>query len=313
MRTSRGHISLNALRVFEAAARLLSFNDAAAELGVTPSAVSMQIRRLEELIGRSLFVRAHRSVTLSETGTRLGPGLIALFADIERLVSNVVDTETAALRISAMPSFAATWLPPRLAGFSVRHPEYEVRIEGADALADFVRGEIDIGLRYGAGAYPDLHCEKIADAMAFPVCSPAFAARHEAALAAPGALLGLPLLYDEIAALAPGLPTWSSWFEAAGVEGMSRDRGLLFESHHMALAAAQSGQGVALGLTPLVNDDIAAGRLVRLFDIEIGSAYAFWLVCRPDRLKERKIAVFRAWLIGEMNLSQSRTPAGIDA
>jgi len=306
MRTPRGHIPLNALRSFEAAARLMSFNEAAAELCVTPSAVSMQIRRLEELIGRPLFVRAHRSVTLSETGARLAPKLIALFADIERLVSDVIDTETVALRISAMPSFAAKWLPQRLADFSVRHPDYQVRIEGADALADFVRDEIDIGLRYGPGGYPDLHCEKIADAVAFPICSPAFAARHAAALATPSALLGLPLLHDEIAALAPGLPTWTSWFEAAGVERMSENRALLFESHHMALSAAQSGQGVALGLTPLVNDDIAAGRLVRLFDIEVQSAHAFWLVCRTDRLKERKIADFRAWLIGEMNISQNR-------
>lgn len=304
MRTPRGHIPLNALRSFEAAARLLSFNDAAVELGVTPSAVSLQIRRLEDLIGRPLFVRAHRSVMLSETGARLAPRLIALFTDMEQLVSDLIATETVALRISAMPSFAAKWLPSRLADFSVQHPDYQVRIEGADALADFVRDEIDIGLRYGPGGYSDLHCEKIADAVAFPVCSPEFAAQHAAALATPSALLALPLLHDEIALIAPCLPTWTSWFEAAGVECMRENRGPLFDSLHMSLAAAQSGQGVALGLTPLVNDDIAAGRLVRLFDIEVRSAHAFWFVCRTDRLKERKIADFRAWLIGEMKVSQ---------
>ena len=278
----------------------MSFNDAAAELGVTPSAVSLQIRRLEVLIGRPLFVRAHRSVKLSKTGARLAPMLINLFGDVERLVSDVIESETAALSISAMPSFAARWLPPRLSRFSARHPNYHVRVEGDDALADFVRDAVDVGLRYGSGGYSKLHCEKIAAAVAFPVCSPEFATRHAAALATPSALLALPLLQDEIATLAPGLPSWSAWFAAAGVRRAREKRGPQFESLHMALAAAQSGQGVALGLTPLVNDDIDAGRLVRLFDIEIPSAFAFWFVCRADRLKQRKIADFRAWVIDEM-------------
>jgi LysR family glycine cleavage system transcriptional activator len=299
-RTPRGRIPLNALRGFEAAARLMSFNDAAAELGVTPSAVSLQIRRLELLIGRPLFVRVHRAVKLSKTGARLAPMLINLFGDVERLVSDVIESETASLRITAMPSFAARWLPPRLSRFSASYPDYQVRVEGEDALADFVRDEVDIGLRYGAGGYAKLHCEKIASAVAFPVCSPAFAAQHSAALATPSSLLTLPLLQDEIAALAPGLPSWSAWFAAAGVRQGRAKRGPQFESLHMALAAAQSGQGVALGLTPLVNDDIDAGRLVRLFDIEVSSAFGFWFVCRADRLKQRKIADFRAWIIDEM-------------
>jgi LysR family transcriptional regulator, glycine cleavage system transcriptional activator len=300
MRTPRGHIPLKALRSFEAAARHMSFNDAATELGVTPSAVSLQIRRLEDLIGRPLFVRAHRSVSLSKTGARLAPMLITLFADMERLVSDVTESESSCLRLSAMPSFAARWLPPRLTRFSARHPDYQVRVEGDDSLADFVRDEIDVGLRYGPGGYADLHCEKIAAAVAFPVCSPAFAKQHAEVLTTPSSLLVLPLLHDEIAAIAPGLPNWNSWFEAAGVRRGRENRGPQFESLHMALAAAQSSQGVALGLTPLVNDDIGAGRLVRLFEIEVPSAFAFWFVCRADRLKQRKIADFRAWVISEM-------------
>lgn len=296
MQKPRVQIPLNALRSFEAAARLLSFNRAAAELGVTPSAVSLQVRRLEEAVGRPLFVRSHRSVALSETGARLAPRLGVLFSDMENLLSSVAEPEVNSLRISAMPSFAAKWLAPRLAEFTSRHPRYQVRLAGEDMLACFDRGDIDIGIRYGAGDYPGLHCERIAAATAFPVCSPAFAAHHAAALARPDGLLNFPLLQDEIAAKASGLPTWSSWFEAAGVRRLPDHLGPQFESHHMALAAAEASQGLALGLKPLVDDDLAAGRLIRLFDIGVPSAFSFWLVCRADRAKERKIAAFRSWM-----------------
>ena len=295
----RAQLPLNALRSFEAAARLLSFNQAAAELGVTPSAVSLQIRRLEQAIGRPLFVRGHRSVALSETGVRLAPKLTILFIELESLLSSIVGPGAASLRISAMPSFAAKWLAPRLAGFASQFPQYQVRLAGEDMIASFDRDDVDIGLRYGPGDYPGLHCEKIASAAAFPVCSPAFAARHSAELATPASLMNFPLLRDEIAAIAPGLPTWTAWFEAAGVERMTESHGPQFESHHMALAAALSDQGIALGLRPLVDDDVLAGRLVRLFDVEVPSAFSFWLVCRADRSKERKIAAFRSWLMSE--------------
>jgi len=300
VRTSRAQIPLNALRSFEAAARLLSFNAAAAELGVTPSAVSLQIRRLEETIGRPLFVRSHRSVALSETGARLAPRLGELFADMERLLSTVINPETALLRISSMPSFAAKWLAPRLADFSARHPQYQVRIAGEDSLAGFVRDDLDIGIRYGSGDYPDLHCEKLADAFAFPVCSPAFASRHADALATPAGLASLTLLHDEIGEAAPGLPTWASWFEQAGVSPKPKTRGPSFESLHMALASAEAGQGIALGLTPLVDDALASGALIQPFPTAVPSVHAFWLVCRSDRARERKLAAFRSWVRGQM-------------
>jgi LysR family glycine cleavage system transcriptional activator len=289
---------LTALRSFEAAARKSSFNEAAEELGVTPAAVSLQIRRLEERIGRPLFVRGRRSLELSETGARLAPQLTRLFSDLERLLSDVLAPETASLRVSAMPSFASKWLAPRLARFAALRPEYNVRVEGEDALATFDRDDVDIGLRYGPGGYAGLFHEHVAEAHAFPVCSPAFAAANPDLVASPRALASAPLLHDEIALRASGLPTWGAWFAAAGVEAPAL-RGPRFESLHMALSAAIAGQGVALGLSPIVDDDMAAGRLVRLFDIEAPSAYAFWLVCRADRADERKIAAFRRWIARE--------------
>lgn len=292
--------SLAALRSFEAAARRLSFNEAAEELGVTPAAVSLQIRRLEERIERPLFVRGHRSLELSQTGARLAPQLTQVFSDLERLLTEVLAPETATLRVSAMPSFGSKWLAPRLARFTEARPEYAVRVEGGDALATFDRDDVDIGLRYGPGGYGGLFHERIAEARAFPVCSPAFAARHPQLVAAPEALAGATLLQDEIALKAAGLPTWETWFAKAGVTAPVA-RGPRFESQHMALAAAIAGQGVALGLAPLVDDDIAAGRLIRLFDIEMSSPFAFWLLCRADRAGERKILAFQRWIAREMD------------
>ena len=295
---------LNALRSFEAAARLGSFRAAAEELGVTPSAVSLQIRRLEEILARPLFVRSHRSVALSEAGARLAPRLSELFSDMEHLLNVNIGPETSLLRVSAMPSFAHQWLAPRLGRFSDRYPQYQLRIVGEDQLMSFDRSDVDIGIRYGGGEYPGLHSELIAKVEAYPVCSPDFAERYRRALSSPSGLLELPLIEDETARRAPGLPSWGDWFEAAAVPIDRLPPGARFESLHMALMAALSGQGVALGLSPLVDNDLAAGNLVRPFEIAIPSSFSFWLVCKPDRARERKIAAFRAWIADEIGAAR---------
>lgn len=289
---------LNALRSFEAAARHLSFVAAAAELGVTASAISVQVKRLEARIGRPLFERGHRSVRLSETGARLAPALGTIFVELDRLLTEVVEPVAGSIQLSAMPSFATRWLAPRLAGFAQLRPTYPVRLVGADTLVDFDRDGVDIGLRYGPGGYAPLHFERIAAAQAFPVCSPAFRAAHADRLGDPSGLAGLPLLTDETSLQSPGLPSWPNWFAAAGVAA-APGRGPQFDSLHMALAAAVAGQGVALGLTPLVDEDLASGALVRLFETALPSPYAFWFVCRADRLRERKIRAFRDWILAE--------------
>jgi LysR family transcriptional regulator, glycine cleavage system transcriptional activator len=289
-------LPLNALRSFDAAARHLSFASAASELGVTPAAVSVQVRRLEEWVGAPLFVRGPRSIALSGTGQTLAPRLKALFVEMEHLLSEVANFDVTSLQISSMPSFASKWVAPRLASFIARHPQIQVRIVGADRRVDFDRDGVDVGLRYGDGEYGDLHRELIAAARAFPVCSPALARRCGSDPAAIDAAL---LLHDESSLVAPGLPTWSAWFSEAGVPRTLDGGGALFSNSHMALSAAVAGQGFALGLAPLVDDDLAAGRLVKPFDIEVASAFSFWFVCRKDRLHEPKIAAFRSWLLAE--------------
>ncbi len=290
-------LPLNALRSFDAAARHLGFAAAAAELGVTAAAVSVQVRRLEEWVGAPLFIRGNRSITLSATGRTLAPRLTALFVEMERLLSGVADFEATSLQISSMPTFASKWVAPRLSSFIARHRHIQVRIVGADRRSDFDHDGVDIGLRYGEADDTDLHCERIAHATAFPVCSPALAAQCGPD---PAQIDPLLLLHDESSLVAPGLPTWSTWFAQAGVPRDIESSGALFGNSHMSLSAAVAGQGFALGLAPLVDDDLAAGRLVKPFAVEIPSAFSFWFVCRKDRVHEPKIAAFRSWIFEQV-------------
>lgn len=306
MGTPIRNLPLNALRSFDAAARHLSFAAAASELGVTAAAVSVQVRRLEEWVGAPLFVRGHRAIALSLTGQTLAPRLQALFLEMEHLLSEVANFDVTSLQISAMPTFASKWVAPRLAGFISRHPQMQVRIVGADRRVDFDRDNVDIGLRYGDGSYGDLHCEQIAHALAFPVCSPALAARCGPD---PADIDSRLLLHDESSLVAPGLPTWSGWFAQAGAPRvLDGAGGALFSNSHMALSAAVAGQGFALGLAPLVDDDLNAGRLVKPFSLAIPSAFSFWFVCRRDRLEEPKIAAFRTWMFEELGRSRHHGP-----
>jgi LysR family glycine cleavage system transcriptional activator len=292
-------LPLSALRAFEAAARHLSFASAAQELGVTPAAVSHQIRGLEDRIGRQLFVRRNRAVLLSPSGAKLSGPLTELFAQMTGLVAELSVRGIASLEITAMPSFATKWLAPRLARFSVAHPDCRVRLVASDDLVDFRHSSADVGVRYGSGGYKNLHVEKLMDAAALPVCSKVFAREHAARIKTPADLARLPLLHDETSLIAAGLPNWPRWLEAAGVRGAAIKPKLVFDSAHIAIEAALAGQGIALALKPLVDDDLRAGRLMRLLDLELPSAFSFWFVCPHTRLKDPRIAQFRDWLRAE--------------
>jgi len=282
----------------------MSFAEAAEELCVTPAAVSHQIKALEKKIGLQLFVRRNRAVDLSDVGQKLAGPLTALFAEMSLLIADVAGGPRGSLQVSAMPSFATKWLAPRLSRFTIRHPDCQVRLEGLDRLVDFRRDNIDVGIRYGRGNYEGVHVERLADVAAFPVVSPAFARLNRDALRTPAGLLRLPLLHDEAALIAAGLPNWPRWLQAADVEYAPTASGLVFESVHMAIEAALAGEGVALGLTPLVNDDLKAGRLVRPFLFELESPFAFWLVCRRTRANEGWVKLFREWMQAELALSK---------
>ncbi|GAB3339498.1 transcriptional regulator GcvA [Marilutibacter aestuarii] len=287
---------LKALRAFEAAARHRSLQAAAAELFVTPAAVSHQVKRLEEHLGTALFHRRHRGVELSEAGARLATSLTTLFTELELAVDRARAEGDRPLRVSTLESLAAKWLAPRLHRFQHDHPECRVRVETDDGPADFHRDGVDVAIRYGPGAYDGLQVERLMDAPVFPVCARARVEAGPHRLRRPADLRHHPLLHDESAAGRPGVPDWQAWLEASGEAGVDTRQGTVFDSIYLAQEAAAAGQGVALGVGPLVTHDLRAGRLVRPFPLALANAYAFWIVRQPQARPHPCADAFCAWL-----------------
>ena len=285
--------SLNGLRAFEAAARHLSFTRAAAELSVTQTAISHQIRRLEEQLGVRLFLRQSRALLLTREAQEYLPAVRAAFEDLRAATERLRRPEKAqALTVSTMASLAAKWLLPRLAGFQEAHPGIEVRISTSSHLVDFRREEVDVAIRYGRGRWPGLTADWLMAEDIFPVCSPALLA-GERPLKRPQDLVHHTLIHATLAR-----EDWQLWLTAAGLPTALASRpGLTFDLSLMALQAAIDGLGVALGRTPFVEADIAAGRLVVPFDIKLPAEAGFYVVAPQETAETPKIALFRDWLI----------------
>ncbi len=288
--------SLNGLRAFEAAARHLSFTRAAAELNVTQTAISHQIRRLEEQLGVRLFLRQSRALLLTREAQEYLPAVRAAFEDLRAATERLRRPEKAqALTVSTMASLAAKWLLPRLAGFQEAHPGIEVRISTSSHLVDFRREEVDVAIRYGRGRWPGLAADWLMAEDIFPVCSPALLA-GERPLKRPQDLAHHTLIHATLAR-----EDWQLWLTAAGLPTALASRpGLTFDLSLMALQAAIDGLGVALGRTPFVEADIAAGRLVVPFDVKLPAEAGFYVVAPQETAQTPKIALFRDWLIATM-------------
>ena len=290
---------LNALRTFAAAARHLSFAEAAQELCVSAAAVSHQIRSLEDHLGTILFHRSSRRLTLTSAGAALLPEIREAFTRLHNATAQMRRRELAGLvTIGAPLSFGAKWLIPRLHGFRERHPEIEVRVACARELIDFSRHEVDVSIRYGRGVYPGLHAELLMSTEFFPVCSPGIV-RGDPGLAVPRDLRSSILLHDEIPSTLPALPSWQTWLEAAGAKQVDASRGPRFDAAFLTLEMAVAGRGVALAPGPLVWDDIADGRLIRPFPVSLPSEYSFFMICPQTALKKPKVKAFRDWLLEE--------------
>lgn len=296
---------LASLRAFEAAARHLGFTRAADELGVTPAAVSAQIRALEGQLGVRLFRRTSRTVRLTAAGetllTAAGEALDTLARAVDRI--SPAAGGRLALVVSTGPSFATKWLVPRLGGFYRRHPEAALRVDVTEGLVDLARGEADLAVRFGTGEYPGLSAERLFEEEVFPVCSPRLL-EGERPLRRPEDLRRHALVHDNLPmgeGEGEGWPDWRAWLLAAGVEGVDATRGLRFRQTFLVVQAAAEGQGVALGNTSMVADDLAAGRLVRPF---AGPPFrprrlGYHLV-RPSAAADRPLAeAFRAWMLAE--------------
>ncbi|MEE8533201.1 MAG: transcriptional regulator GcvA [Alphaproteobacteria bacterium] len=285
---------LNALRAFEAAARHLSFTHAAEELNVTQAAISHQVKALEERLGVQLFRRLNRALLLTDAGQAYLPPVRDAFDRLDEATERLFSHDSrGALTVSVLPSVAAKWLVPRLGRFRESHPDIDVRIDANMHLTDFSREDVDVALRYGGGKWPGLRADRLMTEDFFPVCSPALL-EGPVPLRTPEDLRHHTLLHDD------NRTDWTVWFLAAGIEGGDPTRGPGFTDSSLVLQAAAEGQGVALGRSALAAVDLAAGRLVKPFDISLPATFAYYLVCPETTAERPKVVAFREWLFGEV-------------
>jgi LysR family glycine cleavage system transcriptional activator len=284
--------SLNGLRAFEAAARHLSFTNAASELNVTQTAISHQIKRLEEELGVRLFVRQNRALTLTPEAKEYLPGIRAAFNDLRLATDRLLRKDNGhVLTVSTLASLAAKWLLPRLSAFQHAHPGIDVRITTSMNLVDFRNGDVDAAIRYGRGQWPGVRADWLMADQLFPVCSPALLA-GDRPLRCPEDLAQHVLLHST------NEDDWRLWLTAAGLPtDISKEHGVTFDLILMVVQAAIDGIGVAIGRTSYVQDDIAKGRLVVPFKFTLPSDAGFYLVSPAGRPDSPKLAAFRHWLV----------------
>jgi len=281
---------LHALQGFVAAARNGNLSRAADSLHLTVSALSHQIRGLEERLGQRLFLRNARGVELTADGRQLYERIASHFDAIEQALRPFRARRDDVLTLTLMPSFASSWLVPRLPRFLAAHPQLEINLQSSVAVADFERDtRLDAGLRYGPGQWPGVDAVHLLDDWVTPTASPALIAK----LGRPTlqTLDGYPLLG------APG-GRWSEWFETFGGHAPKRFVATFDDSETLHRAAVE-GLGVALGRITLTRPLVEAGLLVPLFDARLKAEYAHYLVYPPRSQSHRGLAAFRDWLLAE--------------
>lgn len=297
---------LKTLLAFEAAARNESFVRAAAELNVTPSAVSHQIKLLEDHVGIALFRRRARAVTLTEAGRDALPEIRRGFDAFQGALARLDRRrDRRPLVISVVPSFAMKWLIPRLERY---RGGAQVQIIATRDRADLAAGEADAAIRFGLGLYPGLAADRLFKETITPLCAPRWVEGRKA-LRRPRDLARVPLLHDDSMAFAPLAPDWKSWLAAAGAPGVPADDGPRFTAPEQLLEAAMAGAGIALGRLTLAAADIRAGRLVAPFAVTLALQPAYYLLTLPGVAETvPEVAAFRAWLLAEAGAFLS--PAG---
>ena len=291
---------LTALRAFEAAGRHLSFTKAADELHVTQAAISHQVKSLEKYLGLKLFRRLNRTLLLTDAGQLYLPPLTDAFEGITRATHRLRQhLGRARLTVSVLPSFAAGWLVPRLGRFRQRCPDVDLRIDPTNSLTDFRRDDVELGILYGRGNYPGLRTDRLMREEFFPVCSPRLL-EGPAPLRDPADLTHHTLLHDDMTV------DWRTWLLAAGVEGVDAERGITVTDSSMLLRAAIAGQGVALARSVLAADEIASGRLVRPFDVDVPAEYAYYLAYPEESADQSNVVAFREWILEEARAGGNR-------
>jgi len=284
--------ALNAIKAFEAAARHESFSRAADELFVTHGAVSHQIRALEADLGVTLFTRDGKRVRLTDVGRRYAAQVRTALTTLAEATREIrAGDRERRLVVSVLASFAARWVTPRVGGFIEAHPQWDLELQSTNALIDFSRDDVDAAIRFGFGKYPGLHVELLLEEIFFPACAPHFNGGNLPKT--PADLANFPLMRSDD-------QLWRQWFDAAGLTDWPEPtRGVLYQDSSNLLQGALDGQGIALTRRALATQEIAAGRLVRLFDIDGPSPWQYFFVCPPHLRHTARVQAFHDWIFAE--------------
>ena len=295
-------IPVGPLRAFDVAARHLNLSAAAVEMNVTHAAVSRQVKQLELRLGVELFERLPRGLKLTAHGALLAEGTREAF---DRLASAIEDVSVPAVRrkltLSTFASLAARWLMPRVGGFAALYPDVDLQVITATRLVDFSREDVDIGIRFGGGRYPGLHVVPLFKPQEIVVCSPALLDGRPP-LKTFADLKHYTLLHDD------SHRAWIRWLDAVGAKDVNARRGIICGDRNAMLQAALSGQGVALASEVFAAPDLAAGRLVKVFDVEVAAQFAIYAVCLPRRLNDPIVSGALDWLLREAQQSADAHP-----
>ena len=297
-----------ALRTLEAAGRHLNFTRAADELGLTPAAVSHQIKEIEDQLGLTLFTRTSRTIRLTEAGAILFDAAVDALDLLARSVSRArkMARGTALLKVTADAHFATKWLMRRVDGFRQRQPDIELRFDISYGLRDFELDDVDVGIRFGAGKYPGLCADRLFDNIIIPVCSPRLLALGPP-LNEPRDLFRHTLAHIEWSRQGVTWPNWHMWMAAAGIDDFDDSRVMVFGSSSDAVQAALDGNAVALADFAMVANDLSEGRLIRPFDLGIRMApeFAYFLVYPANAAADPRIVAFREWILDEAAKTQT--------
>ncbi|GAB2575770.1 LysR family transcriptional regulator [Dyella jejuensis] len=289
--------TLNALKVFEVAAGLGNFTRAAEVLSVTQSAVSRQVRQLEDQLGEALLERRHHHLQLTGAGKLLLKALRQSFDGIEFTVRAIQQKQHLnRLRINAPPTFAMRWLLPRLGRLRERHPELEVTLTSAqhDTLAE--SAQLDCAIRFGNGEWGNLDSSLLLHEQHVAVCAPSLL---DGSAAAKVELAQLPFLHV-LATQDKRYMTWQHWLDAAGLSGIDTRNGYEFDLLDMAIRAAVAGLGITIADRHMVSQELADGRLVMFREVQVEGHQSYWFVTRPEQSLTPAVESFRAWLQQEI-------------
>lgn len=291
---------LNGIKAFEAAARSGSFAAAGSELNVSPAAISRMVHLLEERLGVVLFERKANRLAMTAAGRAYQSGLTPIFDALASLTAQVTaPSSVRVLTLGVGPTFAMKWLIPRLADFRKNEPDIDVRITTGGAAAPF-GDDWSCGITLGDGEWPGLVAEPLFAADLLPVCAP----RLAAPLKRPGDLRGASLLR-----VAHSPDDWPLWLKTSGVTRVTA-RGTEFQFYGQALQAAVDGLGVAMGIRPYIDDDLAAGRLVAPFALSVPKGMRWYLVYRSFQTEQRDFAAFRRWILRATAAPAARRKGG---